>query len=206
MFQSSGSTAGSAIRVPTALPARLALYRVRRRLYKCAHAAVMQELQHDRPVLGAEQNDLITHRSGTRRYLVPAILATGCAGRRAFEQPSVKPVRLLGESLVLFRDDASRYGLLERACPSWRDALRMDGSKMEVCGAPSMAGYSTLRASACRRRPEARQPALARIYRQRAYPVVRRRILFAYMGPGEPPEFPHFDCFTAACHPSPSKA
>ena len=34
--------------------------------------------------------------------------------------------------------------------------------------------------------------------RQKAYPVVEKSgILFAYMGPGEPPAFPHFDCFTA---------
>ena len=34
--------------------------------------------------------------------------------------------------------------------------------------------------------------------RQKAYPVVEKNgILFAYMGPGEPPPFPHFDCFVA---------
>ena len=34
--------------------------------------------------------------------------------------------------------------------------------------------------------------------RQKAYPVVEKSgVLFAYMGPGEPPAFPHFDCFTA---------
>jgi phenylpropionate dioxygenase-like ring-hydroxylating dioxygenase large terminal subunit len=34
--------------------------------------------------------------------------------------------------------------------------------------------------------------------RQKAYPVVEKSgILFAYMGPGEPPAFAHFDCFTA---------
>jgi phenylpropionate dioxygenase-like ring-hydroxylating dioxygenase large terminal subunit len=34
--------------------------------------------------------------------------------------------------------------------------------------------------------------------RQTAYPVVEKSgILFAYLGPGEPPAFPHFDCFVA---------
>ena len=34
--------------------------------------------------------------------------------------------------------------------------------------------------------------------RHKAYPVVERNgILFAYMGPAAPPEFPHFDCFVA---------
>jgi phenylpropionate dioxygenase-like ring-hydroxylating dioxygenase large terminal subunit len=39
---------------------------------------------------------------------------------------------------------------------------------------------------------------MCRTIRQKAYPVVERNgILFTYMGPGEPPEFPHFDCFVA---------
>jgi hypothetical protein len=29
-----------------------------------------------------------------------------------------EPVRVLGESLVLFRDQRARYGLLERVCPT----------------------------------------------------------------------------------------
>src|SRR5919108_540912 len=34
--------------------------------------------------------------------------------------------------------------------------------------------------------------------RQKAYPVVERSgILFAYLGPGAPPAFPHLDCFVA---------
>jgi phthalate 4,5-dioxygenase oxygenase subunit len=39
---------------------------------------------------------------------------------------------------------------------------------------------------------------LAANIRQKAYPVVEKSgILFAYLGPGEPPAFPHFDCFVA---------
>ena len=34
--------------------------------------------------------------------------------------------------------------------------------------------------------------------KQKSYPVVEKSgILFAYLGPGEPPAFPHFDCFVA---------
>ena len=70
-------------------------------------------------MLSAEQNDLIT-RTGPatpagalmRRYWQPAALVDELSGNRP-----VKPVRLLGESLVLFRDDKGRYGLMERACP-----------------------------------------------------------------------------------------
>ena len=70
-------------------------------------------------MLSAEQNDLITRTGpGTpagklmRCYWQPAALLDELSGRRP-----VKPVRLLGENLVLFRDDKDRYGLLERACP-----------------------------------------------------------------------------------------
>jgi phenylpropionate dioxygenase-like ring-hydroxylating dioxygenase large terminal subunit len=39
---------------------------------------------------------------------------------------------------------------------------------------------------------------LAANIRQKAYPVVEKSgILFAYLGPGAPPEFAHFDCFVA---------
>src|SRR2546425_12721405 len=71
------------------------------------------------PMLSAEQNDFITRigpgtAAGTlmRRYWQPAALVDELAGNRP-----VKPVRLLGEDLVLFRDENGRYGLLERTCP-----------------------------------------------------------------------------------------
>ena len=38
--------------------------------------------------------------------------------------------------------------------------------------------------------------------RQKSYPVVEKSgILFAYLGPGEPPAFPDFDCFIAPGKP-----
>src|SRR5215831_9163692 len=70
-------------------------------------------------MLSAEQNDLITRTGpGTpagrlmRCYWQPAALVDELAGNRP-----IKPVRLLGESLVAFRDGQGRYGLIERACP-----------------------------------------------------------------------------------------
>src|ERR1700694_80818 len=70
-------------------------------------------------MLSAEQNDLIT-RAGPgsaagnlmRRYWQPAALVDELAGNRP-----VKPVRLLGEDLVAFKDDKGRYGLIGRHCP-----------------------------------------------------------------------------------------
>ena len=70
-------------------------------------------------MLSAEQNDRIARTGpGTpagklmRCYWQPAALVDELSGNRP-----VKPVRLLGENLVLFQDDTGRYGLLERACP-----------------------------------------------------------------------------------------
>src|SRR5262245_42768467 len=76
-------------------------------------------------MITAEQNELMT-RVGPgspggrllRRYWQPAALADELEGERA-----VRPVRLLGEDLVLFRDGAGRCGLLERACPHRRADL-----------------------------------------------------------------------------------
>jgi phthalate 4,5-dioxygenase len=75
--------------------------------------------EESRLMLSAEQNDLITRTlPGTaagallRRYWQPAALVDELAGNRA-----VKPVRLMGEDLVAFKDDKGRYGLIGRHCP-----------------------------------------------------------------------------------------
>ncbi len=71
-------------------------------------------------MLSQEQNDLITRVGpGTaaggllRRYWQPVALVDELAGTNR----PIKPVKLMGESLVLFRIDNGRYGLIERACP-----------------------------------------------------------------------------------------
>ncbi len=67
----------------------------------------------------AEENRLLTETgTGTpggtvlRHYWQPAALSEELRGDR----PLV-PVRLLGEDLVLFRDELGDLGLLERSCP-----------------------------------------------------------------------------------------
>src|SRR5262249_5783047 len=70
-------------------------------------------------MLSAEQNDRFTRVGpgepaceGLRRYWQPAALVEELDRRRP-----IKPVRLMGEDLVMFRDDKGQYGLLGRACP-----------------------------------------------------------------------------------------
>ena len=69
-------------------------------------------------MMSQEQNDLIT-RIGPkdpcgrlmRMYWQPAALVDELQGPRA-----IRPVKLLGEELVMFRDEQGRYGLIDRHC------------------------------------------------------------------------------------------
>jgi phthalate 4,5-dioxygenase oxygenase subunit len=151
-------------------------------------------------MLSAEQNDLITRTGpGTpagklmRCYWQPAALIDELSGNRA-----VKPVRLLGENLVAFRDGQGRYGLIERGCPHRGTDLafgRLERSGLRC----SFHGWLFDVTGQCLETPA--EPEGSRMYaniRQKAYPVVERSgILFAYLGGGDPPALPHFDCFAA---------
>jgi len=151
-------------------------------------------------VLSAEQNDRIT-RIGPgkpagallRRYWQPVALVDELDGSRP-----VKPVRLLGEDLVIFRDQKGRHGLLGRACPHRGTDLafgRLEGGGLRC----AFHGWLFDVNGTCLQTPaEPDDSNLCGQIRQKAYPVVERNgILFAYLGPGKPPEFPRFDCFVA---------
>jgi hypothetical protein len=151
-------------------------------------------------MLSAEQNELITRTgSGTpagalmRRYWQPAALVDELSGNRP-----VKPVRLLGENLVMFRDPQGRYGLIARTCPHRGTDLAF--GRLEDGGLRcAFHGWLFDVHGQCLETPaEPDGSVLCRNIRQTAYPVVEKSgILFAYLGPGEPPCFPHFDCFAA---------
>jgi len=151
-------------------------------------------------MLSAEQNDLITRTGpGTpagklmRCYWQPAALVDELAGNRP-----LRPVRLLGESLVLFRDREGRHGLIERACAHRGTDLAF--GRLEAGGLRcAFHGWLFDVSGRCLDTPaEPEGSRLCGNIRQKAYPVVERSgILFAYMGAGEPPAFPHLDCFAA---------
>jgi phthalate 4,5-dioxygenase len=151
-------------------------------------------------MLSAEQNDRIT-RSGPgkpagallRRYWQPAALVDELNGNRP-----IKPVRLLGEDLVIFRDERGRYGLLGRACPHRGTDLaygRLEDGGLRC----AFHGWLFDVEGKCLQTPaEPEDSNLCRNIRQKSYPVVEHSgILFAYMGSALPPEFPSFDCFVA---------
>ena len=151
-------------------------------------------------MLSQEQNDLITRigpgtPAGTlmRRYWQPAALVDELASNRP-----VKPVRLLGEDLVIFRDEQGRHGLIGRSCPHRGTDLAF--GRLEHGGLRcAFHGWLFDIAGRCLETPaEPEGSRMCENIRQKAYPVVENSgILFAYLGPGEPPPFPHFDCFVA---------
>ena len=152
-------------------------------------------------MLSQEQNDLIT-RTGPgsaagsllRHYWQPAALVDELSGTNR----PIKPVRLFGEDLVLFRDDKGRYGLVDRRCPHRGTDLaygRLENGGLRC----AFHGWLFDVTGQCVETPaEPDDSNLCANIKQKAYPVVEKSgILFAYMGPGEPPAFPHFDCFVA---------
>ena len=151
-------------------------------------------------MLSAEQNELMTRAgpgtpAGTllRHYWQPAALSDELVGNRP-----VKALRLCGEDLVLFRDEAGRYGLMERACPHRGTDLAF--GRLERGGLRcAFHGWLFDVTGRCLETPaEPEGSNLCANIRQKAYPVVEKSgILFAYLGPGAPPEFPHIDCFAA---------
>ncbi len=151
-------------------------------------------------MLSAEQNELMTRvLPGTpagallRNYWQPVALVDELDGPRA-----LKPVRLLGQDLVLFRDAAGRYGLLDRDCPH-RGADLAYGRLEEGGLRCAFHGWLFATDGRCLQTPaEPEGSKLCTRIRQGAYPVVEKSgILFAWLGEGTPGEFPAFDCFAA---------
>jgi phenylpropionate dioxygenase-like ring-hydroxylating dioxygenase large terminal subunit len=150
-------------------------------------------------MISAEQNDLMTRVGpGTpcgkllRRYWQPVALTDEMTGARP-----VKPVRRLGEDLVLFKEQ-DRYGLVERHCAHRGADLaygRLENGGLRC----AFHGWLFDTTGKCLETPaEPPGSRLCEHVRLRAYPVAEKSgILFAYLGEGEAPAFPHFDAFVA---------
>ena len=129
-----------------------------------------------------------------RRFWQPAALV-----EEFRESRPLVPVNLMGEKLALFRDDKGRYGLLDRHC-AHRGADLCYGRLEDGGLRCAFHGWLYDVEGRCLEQP-AEPPDSARhtLVRQNAYPCVARNgIVFAYLGPGEPPRLPDFDCFIAA--------
>ncbi len=147
-----------------------------------------------------EQNDFMTRVTPgkpagelLRRYWQPVALHEELDGPRP-----LKAVKLMGQDFVLFRDETGRLGLLDRDCPHRGADLAFGRLEDGGLRCP-FHGWLFDATGQCLETPA--EPVGSKMctrIRQGAYPVVERSgIVFAYIGPGEPPAFPEFDCFVA---------
>ena len=147
-------------------------------------------------MLSAEDNELLT-RSGPgtamgrvlRRYWQPLALVA--------ELPEERPladVRVLGEDLVVFRDDAGRYGALARRCAHRAGDLAYGRLEDGGLRCPYH-GWVWDVAGTCLEQPA--EPADAKFcdqVSQSSYPCVEQNgIIYGYLGPHAPPPLPGFD-------------
>jgi phenylpropionate dioxygenase-like ring-hydroxylating dioxygenase large terminal subunit len=151
-------------------------------------------------MMTVEQNDLMT-KTGPgapagallRRYWQPAALAEELMGDRP-----IKAVRLLGQDIVLFRNEDGVLGAIDRDCPH-RGADLAYG-RIEDGGLRCLFhGWLFDISGKCLETPaEPEGSNFCERVRQRAYPVEERvGIIFVFLGEGEPPAFPALDCFIA---------
>jgi 5,5'-dehydrodivanillate O-demethylase len=152
-------------------------------------------------VLSEEQNRILTGVGAgspvgdlLRRYWMPI------AAVAELEDTAIKPVRLLGEELVLYRDRRGTFGLLDRHCAHRRADLAY--GIVEDCGLRChYHGWLYGETGQCLAQPfeEIAHPQAR--YKDRikltAYPVeAKAGLLWAYLGPPPAPLVPTWEPFT----------
>lgn len=129
-----------------------------------------------------------------RRYWFP-IAATA-----EFDEKDVKPIRLLGEDLTLYKDLSGTFGLVDRHCPHRRADLSY--GFVEKTGLRcNYHGWLMDETGACIEQPYEDTVNPNNRLKERcaikAYPVREMRgLLWAYMGPLPAPELPVYEAFT----------
>src|SRR5437868_193810 len=151
-------------------------------------------------VLTREENERLTRVGpGTpggelfRRYWQPAALSEELPPGGA-----PVPLRLLGEDLVLYRDGDGRPGLLGIHCA--HRGADLSYGRLEDGGLRCIYhGWLYDRAGRCLEQPgEPEGSTFHERIRHLAYPARELGgVVFAYMGPGEPPELPKYEFLTA---------
>lgn len=129
-----------------------------------------------------------------RHYWMPI------AGASEFEGPGSRPVRLMGEDLLLFRDGQGQWGLIDRHCAHRRADLS-DGFVEDHGVRCVYHGWTFDVAGRCVEQPYEDEaigrPALRERFRVSAYPVREKGgLLWAYLGPQPAPELPDWEPFS----------
>jgi 5,5'-dehydrodivanillate O-demethylase len=150
-------------------------------------------------MLSAAKNDLLTRIGpGTpmgvllRRYWQPI------AGASELDKNPIKPIRLFGENLVLYKDLSGTYGLVDKHCPHRRADMSYGwvDAKGIRCG---YHGWSFDETGACLEQPyeDTANPKPSKAGCDiTAYPVREMAgLLWAYMGPLPAPELPEWEPF-----------
>ncbi len=151
-------------------------------------------------MLSEERNRILTQTgAGTpmgelmRRYWQPV------AAVSELDEKPIKPVRLMGEDLTLFKDLSGHYGLVDRHCPHRRASL-VNGF-VEECGIRcSYHGWLFAPDGACVEQPFEDVAAPEAKFRERisvkAYRVqAHGGLLWAYLGPDPAPLVPDWEPF-----------
>jgi phthalate 4,5-dioxygenase oxygenase subunit len=151
-------------------------------------------------MLSAEDNALVTQTGPDapaggllRSYWQPAALVSEIPSDRP-----VKAVRLLSEDLVLFRTEGGGWSLVSRFCA--HRGVDLSYGRLEDGGLRCLYhGWLYGPDGRCLAQPA--EPEHSRFHtkvRIASYPCEERSgIIFTYMGGGDPPPFPAYDCFQA---------
>ena len=129
-----------------------------------------------------------------RRYWMPI------AGVSEFERESIKPVRLLGEDLTLYKDLSGTFGLVDRRCPHRRADLSY--GFVESCGIRcNYHGWLFDEQGRCTEQPYEDLAAPQANFKDKihitSYPVeARGGLVWAYLGPQPAPLVPNWEPFT----------
>ena len=121
-----------------------------------------------------------------RLYWQPVALTDELSGNRP-----VVPVRIFGEDLVLFRNGSGEIGLIDRHCPHRQVDLCYGRLEENGLRCP-FHGWLFAPDGTCLDQPgELPENNRIRHFGQANYPCVERNgMIFAYLGPGDPPPLP----------------
>lgn len=152
-------------------------------------------------MLSEEKNRLLTEVGPgkpmgelLRRYWHPI------AGASEFETRTTKPIKLMGEELVLYKDLSNTFGLVDRRCAHRRADLAY--GMVEKCGLRcNYHGWMFNETGKCVEQPFEDTCFPGRNAKDRvtikSYPVKEKGgMIWAYMGPQPAPELPDWEAFS----------